>query len=55
VTALTDGVRALDLPFCAMARNVTAALLATLGVGLAAWAALDWVAYGGFTISMIWR
>ena len=38
-----------------MMRNVSAALLVALGVGLAAWAAVDWVAYGGFAISMVWR
>jgi hypothetical protein len=38
-----------------MMRNLTAALLASLGLGLAAWAAIDWIAYGGFVTSMIWR
>jgi hypothetical protein len=32
--------------------SLTAALL---GVTLLCWAALDWVAYSGFVVSLLWR
>ncbi len=38
-----------------MARNLVTAALAGAGVALLAWAAVDWVAYTGFSISLIWR
>jgi hypothetical protein len=38
-----------------MARNLIAAFLATTGIGLLCWAAIDWVAYTQFTLSLIWK
>jgi hypothetical protein len=37
------------------ARNIVAALLTIAGLGLLAAAALDWAAYTGFSISLLWR
>jgi hypothetical protein len=38
-----------------MGRNLTVAALVTTGVALVCWTALDWVAYTGFSISLIWK
>jgi hypothetical protein len=36
-------------------RNLVTAALAAAGVALLSWAALDWVAYTGFSLSLIWK
>jgi hypothetical protein len=36
-------------------RNVATALLLALGIGLAAWASIDWIAYSGFVDSLLWK
>jgi hypothetical protein len=38
-----------------MLRNMSAALLVVLGLGLGAWATIDWVAYSGFVMSLVWK
>lgn len=38
-----------------MRRNLTVALLFVGAVGLSTWALLDWVAYTGFTLSLVWK
>ena len=38
-----------------MNKNLATALMAIIGLGLLSWAALDWAAYGGFTVSLLWK
>jgi len=38
-----------------MRRNLTVALLFAGGLALSTWALLDWIAYTGFTMSLVWR
>lgn len=38
-----------------MIRNVAVALLASAGAGLLSVAALDWISYTSFSLSLIWK
>jgi hypothetical protein len=38
-----------------MTRNLGAAALLMAGVALLSWSLVDWVAYSGFSISLLWQ